>query len=338
MAIHILIISDDKPGHVNQSFGLVESLRKKREVEIGVVKLSYRLKFLRPLLNSLVRRSEVLASFFESRLVEYSGDINFVPNLVISSGGYTCASNVLLTRKFGAKNIFLGTPKGFDLTFFSLVISTSSLDQAENNLVVDVMPQRFDERLFKQAATEFVVEKSLNAKTVYWTLLIGGPTHYYKYSQSDWEVLIAALNALAEKHHIKWLVSTSRRTPKDIEEYLESALCANPNIAYLVIYNRKPEKCLSAFFGLSSFVFCTEDSTSMLSEAIVTGLPVVSLSANTVGKPDQGHYELVQNLSSKGSIQRLKFEAVLEEVGLVFSMSNIERLSISEEVLKKLEV
>ena len=334
MPIRVLIISDNKPGHLNQSLGLVESLKGVRDLEVEIIEISYRVRFLRSLLNRIVNSSERLGFLVNSMLVKYSQRVNIKPDLVVSCGGYTCASNILLARKFVAKNVFLGTPKGFDSFDFSLVISTSSIGQAENNLVVDVMPQRFGEAGIKKAASQFLSEKSLQRNQTYWVMLIGGPTDYYEYSAFDWEMLVSVLNALAQKYSIKWLVSTSRRTPDTVEKYLMSSSAANPNIAYSVLYNQKPEKCLSAFFGLGSTVFCTEDSTSMLSEAIMTSSQVISLRANTVGEVDRGHIELVKKLSNKGAITRLKFDDVLIEFNPVLPKLMVDQSVITEKVFE----
>ena len=337
MVMRVLIISDNKPGHLNQSLGLVESLKRVRDVEVEIIELSYRVKFLRPLFNCVVKISYRLAIALNFILVKYSQNINIAPGLVVSCGGYTCASNILLARKFRAKNVFLGTPKGFDSSYFSLVVSTTALGVAENNLVLDVMPQRFDEVGIKKAASEFLAEKSLQASQIYWVMLIGGPTQYYEYSQSDWEELVLAMNTLAQKYSIKWLVSTSRRTPEAVEEFLISSLSFNPNVAYSVFYNQKPEKCLFALFGLGSVIFCTEDSTSMISEAIVTGLPVVTLRSKTTGEPDKGHYELVSKLSKKDIVSRLRFDDVVVEFNPASPTSSItDHSTVPERVIKEL--
>lgn len=336
MNIHVLIINDGRPGHVNQSFGIVESLKKERSITEEVVDISYRLKALRPLINFFVKRNSYLGDILNLCLVKYSKKIDVRPDLIVSSGGYTCASSVLLARTFQTKNIFLGTPKGYSLADFSLVISSASLGAEKNNLVVDVMPQRFDKVGMRAAAREFLTERRLNSNYVYWSLLIGGPTHYYKYTKKDWEELVVAMNELAEKYSVKWLVSTSRRTPAKVEETLSLLLRSNPSITYSVFYNQKPEKCLPAFLGLSSYAFVTEDSTSMLSEVVAAGLPLVSLHSEMIGEPDGGHLQLVQRLSNMGSMKRMCIGDILQTFQPVKLKANKDQSLIPNIILNEL--
>jgi mitochondrial fission protein ELM1 len=74
----------------------------------------------------------------------------------------------------------------------------------------------------------------------------------------------------------KLLISTSRRTPKAVEEYLEKAFSNFRNLEAIVLSNRNNyDFVFDGFASLSEIVFVSSESISMISEVISLKKPCV---------------------------------------------------------------
>ena len=62
--------------------------------------------------------------------------------------------------------------------------------------------------------------------------------------------------------------------------------------SYFVSYNKKEEKVLLPFFGLSEAIFVTEESSSMISEAISSGKNVFTL-GNEYSNSDENYKKIL---------------------------------------------
>jgi len=100
-------------------------------------------------------------------------------------------------------------------------------------------------------------------------LIIGGPTKYYKYTKKNIENIFSKINSNFLKNNFQLIVIPSIRTPKDIIKI------ANEHYGkdHLVINEINKKAYLSAL-GLSKFIVVTCDSSSMISEASITGKPI----------------------------------------------------------------
>jgi hypothetical protein len=110
-----------------------------------------------------------------------------------------------------------------------------------------------------------------------WTLLIGGNARAYHYSTNDWQVLLDAINTLAQRHGIRWLIATSPRTGTAAETLLRRGLAGHTDVVELHCWGQGLRPSLVQCLQGAARVLVFEDSVSMLSEAINTRLPVLAL-------------------------------------------------------------
>lgn len=106
-------------------------------------------------------------------------------------------------------------------------------------------------------------------------LLIGGDSRSHRYTDADWDALIDGMNRLGRQGW-RWLVSTSRRTPVAVEARLRQGM----NSDYLtraVWWHEAPERVMRDFLGAADAVMVTQDSLTMLCEAVAAGKPAVAL-------------------------------------------------------------
>ena len=103
----------------------------------------------------------------------------------------------------------------------------------------------------------------------YFSLILGGPTKHYDYSDENVLNIFSIFNNLVEKNNLQGVIVPSMRTPKNIIELAKKQL-GKKN---LVIDTIDKKAYLSAL-SLAKYIAVTCDSTSMISEAALTGKPI----------------------------------------------------------------
>ena len=101
------------------------------------------------------------------------------------------------------------------------------------------------------------------------TLILGGPNKYYSFSENQMNTTFAKIKNLFVYSKYKLIVIPSYRTPENILKL--AFYYFNDN--HLVIKERDKKAYLSSL-GLADIIIVTCDSTSMISEAAITGKPV----------------------------------------------------------------
>ena len=109
----------------------------------------------------------------------------------------------------------------------------------------------------------------LQTKKEYFLLILGGPTKHYDYSGKNILNILNLFNDLVEKNKLQGIVIPSMRTPKNVIELSKNKLGENS----LVIDTVDKKAYLSAL-SLAKYISVTCDSTSMISEAALTGKPI----------------------------------------------------------------
>jgi mitochondrial fission protein ELM1 len=110
-------------------------------------------------------------------------------------------------------------------------------------------------------------------------------------------------------------VTTSRRTPKQVEENLKSR-----SIDYLHLYSEEPYNPIPAFIHLCDHLYVTTDSTSMLSECVSSGNAQVSL-IHTACSPK--HQEMVKSLQRRNLIdtdQKIDISPYIQKVRKILNL------------------
>jgi hypothetical protein len=291
----LLIISDNKPGHMAGSFGILKSFENIVQVESEVLQVSIRIKFLIRPLRILMNRPVWLnriPNWIQHGIFRFAYKIKGLNSFsdlqgfdwVISTGGDTSFLNIWLAHRFGINNLYGSSLRGMNPALFTLVISTQP-DTAEANVIkVDLTPSPIDTKLIAVQGQKFLASQALEGETV-WAVLIGGDGSGYQLDSQSVEMLAKGLLKQAERHNAKLLITTSRRTKVAHEKLLQSIFSDQPNVAYATYYNQHPEKVVAKFLGAADLVFCTAESGSMLNEAMSAGKPVYALVSREV-KPE----------------------------------------------------
>ena len=113
------------------------------------------------------------------------------------------------------------------------------------------------------------LKNRLESNKEYFLLVLGGPTKHYHYSDENILNIFDLFNDLVKKNNLQGIVVPSMRTPKDIISLSKKKLGLNS----LIIENVDKKAYLSAL-SLAKYITITCDSTSMISEAALTGKPI----------------------------------------------------------------
>ena len=332
----IWIISEGSPGHVSQSVGMATALAEKFPVEMRqfetrpkvngfcrhLIRLFWMGKTGRPLPDS------ILYGWFG---LERAKESEPAPDLIISSGGRSVFAARTLAVKFGVPFVFLGERKPYPAKWFHTVFTPSSLETAANDLRMDVIPTKITPEIVNQAAANWTHQPT----GPLWCLLIGGKSRSHDFKNADWEKLAAGMTELAKREGIRWLVTTSRRTGKSVEARLKNLL--PPEIvADAVWWCHQPQKKLPAYLGAAEVIWVTQDSVSMVTEAVATDKPVVVIQPTHTPFPATSFMPgYLANLESLGLISRLAI-ARLAEVDRDFLTQPRPTIQVTEKMAGQL--
>ena len=129
------------------------------------------------------------------------------------------------------------------------------------------------------------------------SLILGGPTKYYEYSSENLKNIFSNLNNFLKKNDFQLIVIPSMRTPKNSINFAKDYFGKN----HTIIDNVDKKAYLSALY-ISESIVVTCDSSSMISEAALTGKPIYV--ANILPKKNDRRLQEFRNLFRKLNIIR----------------------------------
>lgn len=271
----ILILSDERPGHYHLAEGVAAAIGRRMPVAVTRVSLERRRaapgRLLAGALKLGLRAEAVLRGGYALH-----GALPAVVDLVISAGGDTLAANVAAARRYGVPNIFCGTLRHLPPEAFSLVVSSYArhanlprhlVSLKPSGIDPDTLPGDMRGRNFGPTDPPRIAG-----------LLVGGPSGLFHWRDDEWRSLADFLAASQQAHDTRWIVSTSRRTPDAAADlFVSVARQANSPIAELIDFRSAGPGTLPRLFGGVEAILATEDSSTMLSEAVCARLPVVGV-------------------------------------------------------------
>ncbi|MBP7216046.1 MAG: mitochondrial fission ELM1 family protein [Candidatus Omnitrophica bacterium] len=350
----ILIISDQKPGHVHQSQALAEIAadhfrQKGFAVSIKEVAVSFK--------NNLAKTMMMASGMFvghyscqgcvwclRSFLTDqaYRDLRNHAPDVVISTGSSLALINYVVARQTMAKSLVIMKPSLVGLRCFDLLaIPRHDRPARRNNIVViDGTLNRISAASVERAAQQLAETRKLHLSKRGDCLgvLIGGDTKEFALGQTLMQQLIGQIKSVAGVLNADVLITTSRRTSKEVEACIKQELSFDPRVKMLVIAreNNSPG-VVEGLFGLSKIVVVSPESVSMVSEAVASGKHVVVFTASGLKKR---HREFLKQLSQRQAIHYVDVASVAETVarlaGAAIPRPAIHNRAAIEQALQKI--
>ena len=191
-------------------------------------------------------------------------------DVIISCGRKSVIPSIHLKKTANKKvfNIHIQDPK-VNLNHFDFIVAPEH-DEIQGQNVIST-----------KGAIHYLTESEINENKDYlqsyikkderkvWTLILGGPTKYYDYSIKNMKNIFMILDGLLKKHNFQLVVIPSMRTPAKTINYAKEYFGDN----HTVIMNVDKKAYLSAL-AIAENIIVTCDSSSMISEAALTGKPI----------------------------------------------------------------
>jgi hypothetical protein len=233
----VWVVSDGKPGHLNQSLGLAEALARATPTAIHTLPA---LPAWRAGLALLLKR--------------FPGLPLAAPDLIVGAGHATHLTLLAARRARGGRTVVLMKPslprRCFDLCVLP----------RHDGVTADV----------QTVVTEGAINRVRPASAPdpnRGLLLIGGTSPHFEWDSDAIQVQLKSI--LARTPDTRWTLTTSRRTPTDFLD----ALPTFPNLSVIPHTATSPD-WLPAQLAQCGTVWVTPDSASMVFEALTAGAAV----------------------------------------------------------------
>lgn len=274
----VLILSDGRPGHYHLAEGVAAAagrLVRQSVTRFGISR--------RPFATARIMRAMLgIPGFGPGAVLRlgYGLDASAIPDcdLIVSAGGDTIAANIALAGLRAVPNIFCGTLRHAKPTSFACVVSSYARHKGLANHIVTLKPSGIDPDTLRRDRQHSSLGPETPPKSA--ALLVGGDSGLFRYADDEWSALLRFLPSFSAATGARWLVSTSRRTPPAVADRFAELAANDPCIDLFIDYRSAGPGTLPAIFGAADMVLCTEDSSTMISEAVCARLPVVGVSPN----------------------------------------------------------
>ena len=156
-------------------------------------------------------------------------------------------------------------------------------------------------------------------------LVLGGPNKYYNYDDNNLINIFDKIKKILNNNNLQAIVIPSMRTPKKTIN-LADELLGKENL----VINNIDKKAYLSGLSLAKYIVVTCDSTSMISEAAITGKPIYIADIPT--KKNDRRFKIFRELFSELNITKNLNEKL--EIWNYKSLNETAR--IAEEIKKKL--
>ncbi|GAB5387319.1 MAG: hypothetical protein Alpg2KO_02870 [Alphaproteobacteria bacterium] len=300
----IWIVSDGIPGHVNTVRGLAAELSQRSGLECVEYRLFSRYGLLTRWATTLLKRS----GYAPSGMWRLSPvpDADQRPALILSAGGRTGLANIALARKWGCPNAYFSSLRGLPASGFSACFTILAEQATAANIhLLPISSSHVTAQAIDEYGQSLRQTLDIEDPSPVWTILLGGDAPGYRYLKQDWQAMANGLSAASQKAGAKLLITGSRRTPQMAIDMLERVLPKDCILRTQWEPSKQPLDRLEAYLGAADQVIVTDDSTSMISDSLLTRKPVTSLYPAIAGNALDRDQKIRQGFVASGHLRRL---------------------------------
>ena len=246
--------------------------------------------------------SLLIPSLIPVKKFVFKNQINKNFDVIISCGRKSVIPSIFLKKNSSKKiiNIHIQNPKVSLQNFDIVVIPDHDSIKGPNVLVSKGAIHYLTLDEINQAK-DYLENKMEKEKDVV-TLILGGPTKYYNYSNKNIIQIFSKINKQIYEKNLQLVVIPSNRTPEKIIQFAKKYFNKNS----LIVDTVDKQAYLSSL-ALAKYIIVTCDSSSMISEAALTGKPVyVAMMPPT--KSDKRFEKFRNLLESMNIIRKLENE------------------------------
>ena len=293
----VLILSDDRMGHLNQSLAFVKYV----DASYDVVSVKFRYKWYKALSYILDKIGIYTEKLFDAQI-----DKKY--DMVVGTGSTTSYATKVLAKKMHAKSVAMMLPRGYRYDF-DIIFAQSHDNPPKQENIIEI-PANFsyvEPRGLYQSGKQSI------------GIVIGGDNKHFKMDRAKLKVQLDFIKQYYEAYEVA--ITTSPRTSEEIE-----SLIASYGFDYEVIFSRNPINPIPDLLDQCEIVCITGDSTSMISEAISYGrsnvvvLPLESKEENKftrfIETLEKEGYLHIFNGNIKNKNKKIDFKTYLKEVNV----------------------
>ena len=248
-----LLLTQGMHGMISQVEGLAKAMNLNYKHQ--EIKLKKFWKFIPPFLTP------VSMNVLETQFI-------FDSKVIISCGRKSVIPSIALKKKYKEKvfTIHVQDPK-VSTDKFDLIVCPEHDNLEGNNVIKTIGAIHYlsEKEIFKDK--DYLNIDKENKKIV--AFILGGPNKYYSFSDKEINFLFNKIKSIFTRDKYKLVIIPSYRTPSDIIRKAFNSFGHD----HLVIKEVDKKAYLSAL-SISDFIVVTCDSTSMISEAAITGKPI----------------------------------------------------------------
>ena len=203
---------------------------------------------------------------------------NFIcdSKVIISCGRKSVIHSVALKRRFKEKifNIHIQDPK-VSLNNFDLIICPDHDKICGENIIKTKGAIHYLTKKEIDKNKDYIKVERENKKIV--SFILGGPNKYYNYSEEQVNIIFNKIKTLFTPDKYKIIVIPSYRTPENIIKKAFNTFSHNN-----VVFKDIDKNAYLSSLSVADIIVITCDSTSMISEAAMTGKPIYLLNMTPV--------------------------------------------------------
>ena len=300
-----ILLTEGMHGMISQ----VEGLAKALDIDFShhKVELKHFWKLIPPRLTPLTN-----ISFKEIKTSDF--------DIIISCGRKSVIPSIYLKKISKKKiyNIHIQDPK-VNYNFFDLIVAPEHDGISSSNIINTKGAIHYLTDSEIKDNSNYLKSFIKNDERKIFAFIMGGPNKYYEYSTKNMKRIFSTLYNLNKKQNFQLVIIPSMRTPKNTIQYAKEFFGEN----HTVIENIDKKAYLSAL-ALAEYIIVTCDSSSMISEAALTGKPIYI--ANILPKKNDRRFQKFRNLFRELNITR--------NLGEPFESWSYEKLDETNRVAK----
>lgn len=327
----VIIISDGKPGHVNQSLALCKELKRYREHSghapvdtiVDILEVKFKNSFAAGLFRFLAFFSGegcrgcmkclklcLARDSYESLSRKYA-------DIIVSAGSAVAGVNRIFSIENNAKSACVMKPPFVGFGKFDMVVLPRHDGKCKKEgavIATDTVPNLIDEECLREGVRKISkiikLEKGLTIGA-----LLGGDNKDFMLTDGVTGELLENLKGASQKLNANLLFTTSRRTPRSAEILIKAKLSPEKRCKLLVIANEKNiPHAAGGILGLADIVVTSGESASMVSEAVESGKKVIVFRLKKKKKVASKFERMLKNLEKKGYIVTTDVGALSEAI------------------------
>ena len=247
--IKVLVVRDGRPGHEKQSLGIVAALKKQYAIEVQEVRV-------KPGYKALLKSISLFIGTLPKELK------TFKPDILLGTGSHTHLPVLALKRRLGGRTVICMSPMRILRNHFDLccIPRHDEISEGKNIFLTEGPPGLNIDLGHHEVTTALVLVGGVDEKSHVWD------------SCAIAETIAATMRKFPE---FNWTLTTSPRTPPEFINIF-SQYQKELRVKIYPFAETSPG-WLEINLQLASWVLVTEDSLSMIFEALSAGCRVATI-------------------------------------------------------------